>query len=420
MTQAPASYVRPSRILGWLITLFYFIQSCLTIALPRTDKTLPLREDYRNWHMLVGVVLLVLLLGRFRHWWRDDRSVAAPAGVRSGLFNWGRTLALATYGLLLSAPVFGFLFAWSDGVPVRLANWIELPPLMGESYRVWMFSGYFHSGVGFMMLVLAAAAVVTAAYAWVRYGAGLSSIFPPGFGAQIVLTMATSVWALSTFKSNAPGPGAVAGYFAILALVWLAGYFIHRKRAASAMPSEPPGKLRLVAILGALGLIGFGAYGPYATFRVTPWPMGDVISGPANVTSHPAPVMRVQAWAATPFENDVAAQTYKWCGFCHTYGKNGEPKTGPNLYAIYGQRAASVPNFHYSHALAAKREAGLIWTDETLDKYLANPDAFVPGTNMIISSGPVSDPKERKAVINMLKRDTMPGAIDTIRAPEGQ
>jgi hypothetical protein len=39
---------------------------------------------------------------------------------------------------------------------------------------------------------------------------------------------------------------------------------------------------------------------------------------------------------------------------------------------------------------------------------------------MIISSGPVSDPRVRRAVINLLKRDTMPGAIDVVPAPPGQ
>jgi cytochrome c2 len=77
-----------------------------------------------------------------------------------------------------------------------------------------------------------------------------------------------------------------------------------------------------------------------------------------------------------------------------------------------------VPNFHYSPALAALR--GKKWDDATLDAFLADSDKFAPGTTMIISSGPVVDPKVRRAVINMLKRDTMPGAVDMVAAPEGQ
>jgi cytochrome c2 len=62
----------------------------------------------------------------------------------------------------------------------------------------------------------------------------------------------------------------------------------------------------------------------------------------------------------------------------------------------------------------------MVWDDSTLDAYLADPDIFAPGTTMVISSGPVTDPRVRRAVINMLKRDTMPGAIDMIAAPDGQ
>lgn len=413
-------YGAGSRWLGWLITAFYFLQSCLTIALPRTAKSLPLRDDLRHWHMLVGVILMLLLIARLVHWWRTERGMLPPEGMRPRLFSWTRALTIATYLLLLSAPIFGFLFAWSDGVEVRLANFITLPPLLGESYGMWLFSGYFHSGAGFMMLVLALAALLTAAYSVVRTGMGAMAIFPPGFGVQVVLTVLTSVWALSTFRSNENGPAAVGVYLLLVAVVALFGKWLARRRARTAVPAQARAKGWLVAALGAAVLVLVGALGPWMTFRVTPWPMGDVIEGPPNVTSHAEPVVRVNAWPETDFERNVAMETYKWCGFCHTYDKGGEPKAGPNLYGIFGQRAASVPNFHYSHALAARREAGMVWDDETLDKFLQDPDKFVPGTTMIISSGPVSDPKVRRAVINMLKRDTMKGAIDEVPVPEGQ
>jgi cytochrome c2 len=58
--------------------------------------------------------------------------------------------------------------------------------------------------------------------------------------------------------------------------------------------------------------------------------------------------------------------------------------------------------------MAAAGRNGLVWDDATLDKFLAGPDEFVPGTSMIISSGPVRTPEERAAVINILKRETMP------------
>lgn len=409
-----------ARNAGWSIAALYFIQSCMTIALPRTDKTLPLREELRDWHVLIGVILFALVSYRLWLWWRDERGMAPANGLRPGLFNWGRTLTLTNYVLMLSLPVFGFLFAWGGGTLVSFGPLFKLPAILPESYGLWLFAGYFHSGAGFMMMLLNLATLCTAAYAWLRYGKGLFSAFPPGFGAQSLLALVTTSWAVATFKSNDPGPASVARLLGLVAIVWVIGWFLKRRREDIERAPEPVGKLQLVSAVAALGLVGLGSYGPYAMFRVTPWPMGEVIPGPAGVTSHTAPVVRVKSWEPTAFDRTTAIETYKWCGFCHTYTKNGKAKAGPNLYAIFGQRAASVPNFHFSPALAAKRDAGLVWTDETLDKYLADPDRFVPGTSMIISSGPVSDPKVRRAVINMLKRDTMPGAVDTIPAPEGQ
>ncbi len=420
MSEGQTGYSLGGKRLGWAIALFYFAQSVISTIMPRTDKTLPFREDIRSWHYLVGTILLLLLVGRLSHWWRQDRHMQPPANLGSGVWVWGRTLALATYILLALAPILGVFFAWSDALTVRMGPLGAIPSLMGENYRVWMFTGYFHSGLSFMVLVLNLAALLTAGYALLRYNKGLIAAFPPGYGAQVLLSMAVTSYALATFKSPDPGPMAVIRLLGICAIIWAIGWFIHRKRTSFSGGGTAGKTASWGAGLAAIILLGLGSYGPHAMFRVTPWPMGEVIPGPAGVTSHSAPKIRVHAWNQTPFERTTANDTYKWCGFCHTFKKGDKIKAGPNLYAIFGQRAASVPNFAYSKALAKKRDEGLVWTDDQLDKFLANSDSFAPGTTMIISSGPVSDPKVRRAVINMLKRDTMPGAIDTVPAPDGQ
>jgi cytochrome c2 len=161
-----------------------------------------------------------------------------------------------------------------------------------------------------------------------------------------------------------------------------------------------------------LGLLGFGAYMPYAAFKVTPFPTGN--NGPAapqGITSHSI-ITKLAALPTSPFETEVKGRVYKWCGFCHTMTKNGEHLLGPNLYGIFGQRAGTVPNFiNYSDAMMAARDRGLIWTDKTIAAYIAEPDTFMKGTNMAISIGPITDPATRAAVVNLLKRDTMGGDV---------
>jgi cytochrome c len=67
------------------------------------------------------------------------------------------------------------------------------------------------------------------------------------------------------------------------------------------------------------------------------------------------------------------------CQACHTL-KAGEPHNiGPNLYGIFGKRAAYASNFAYSDALLA---ADFTWSADRLDQWLAAPETFLPGNAM--------------------------------------
>jgi cytochrome c len=70
----------------------------------------------------------------------------------------------------------------------------------------------------------------------------------------------------------------------------------------------------------------------------------------------------------------------KVCQTCHTFEKNGPNRVGPNLYGIVGDhKGEGRGGFNFSAAMKAK---GGTWTDEDLNKFIANPKAFVPGTAM--------------------------------------
>lgn len=81
------------------------------------------------------------------------------------------------------------------------------------------------------------------------------------------------------------------------------------------------------------------------------------------------------ALAGNVEDGKIAAQ--KYCSVCHSFEQGGKLVLGPNLFGIAGQPAASVVGFKYSQAL---KGSGLVWTDNNLIGFLADPEGFLPGT----------------------------------------
>ena len=85
------------------------------------------------------------------------------------------------------------------------------------------------------------------------------------------------------------------------------------------------------------------------------------------------------------------------CRTCHMV-REGDNRLGPNLYKIVGRKAGSLPNYAFSSAM---KEAGLVWDEEKLDRFIANPDQVVPGNNMKPYGG-LSSSDDRKKIIAFL------------------
>ncbi|HET9440590.1 MAG TPA: PQQ-dependent sugar dehydrogenase [Longimicrobiales bacterium] len=87
------------------------------------------------------------------------------------------------------------------------------------------------------------------------------------------------------------------------------------------------------------------------------------------------------ATAATPLERGtVLAAT---CQACHSMTNDGGARIGPSLWNIAGRQVASEGGFEYSAALQAVKGR---WTPEMLQRYIANPSEFAPGTTMQIGT----------------------------------
>jgi cytochrome c len=90
------------------------------------------------------------------------------------------------------------------------------------------------------------------------------------------------------------------------------------------------------------------------------------------------------------------AQVYKTCAACHALEKNG---AGPKHAGVVGRTAGMVRDYRYSAAL---QKSGIVWTDETLDKWLADPQALVPGTKMFFN---LDSAQDRADVIEYLRQN---------------
>ena len=83
------------------------------------------------------------------------------------------------------------------------------------------------------------------------------------------------------------------------------------------------------------------------------------------------------------------------CTGCHSLDND---KEGPRLRGVYGRKSGSLASFKYSDAL---QKAGITWDESSLDKWLTDPDKFVPDADMDFH---LEKPDERSAVIAYLKQ----------------
>ena len=103
------------------------------------------------------------------------------------------------------------------------------------------------------------------------------------------------------------------------------------------------------------------------------------------------------------------AQAFRQCMACHSVAA-GEQMTGPSLAHIWNRKAGSVEGFlRYSDPM---KRADVVWNEATLDQWLSNPEAFLPGTSMTFPG--LKQSQARQDLIAYLK------AVAAGKAPPAQ
>jgi cytochrome c len=82
------------------------------------------------------------------------------------------------------------------------------------------------------------------------------------------------------------------------------------------------------------------------------------------------------------------------CAGCHSLDHD---RIGPRHRGLFGRKAGSVAGFEYSPALRASR---IVWSTQSLERWLAGPERLIPGQRMNYS---VPDPADRAALIAYLE-----------------
>lgn len=104
--------------------------------------------------------------------------------------------------------------------------------------------------------------------------------------------------------------------------------------------------------------------------------------------------------ALAVFDRGAALSTPCWA--CHDfYGTQN--RVGPYLSGVVGRRAGDTTFGGYSDALLG---SGIVWDARTLERFLANPSGYVPGTTMV--SPGVANAADRRALVFYMEKITSP------------
>jgi len=119
--------------------------------------------------------------------------------------------------------------------------------------------------------------------------------------------------------------------------------------------------------------------------------------GTSTVFSSQQTMMRMST-SSSSSEHRAGRILYHSCQSCHV-GHPIAPQFWRNQDCLLGQTAGTMyEGYRYSSALQNSR---IVWEEDTLDAFLEDPQKFIPGN--VMENPPMTDPIERKVIIEILK-----------------
>lgn len=110
---------------------------------------------------------------------------------------------------------------------------------------------------------------------------------------------------------------------------------------------------------------------------------------------------------------DRGRRAFGACAACHSLAPSRN-MTGPSLANLWDRQAGTLKSFQrYSDAL---KSSGIIWSETSLDPWIADPQAFIPDNHMTFRG--MKDAHLRSDLIAFLKEATKPGSAASASAQQ--
>jgi cytochrome c len=107
------------------------------------------------------------------------------------------------------------------------------------------------------------------------------------------------------------------------------------------------------------------------------------------------------AMAGPAVAQSAGEAVFNRCKVCHSLVAGGHSPVGPDLHGLYGRTAGTAPGFSFSPAM---QKSGVVWNDDTLAKFLRDPQGFIPGNRMGFPG--IKDDKQLGDLLAYLKQAT--------------